>query len=42
MATQLRPIEVAADPLEGMSLPGWLYFDPELELGGTRIQKSLP
>ena len=26
MATQLRP---AADPLEGMSLPGWLYYDPE-------------
>ena len=29
MATQLRPIEPTPDPLDGMSLPGWLYFDPE-------------
>ena len=29
MATQLRTVEPAADPLEGMSLPGWLYHDPE-------------
>ncbi|HET7606480.1 MAG TPA: aromatic ring-hydroxylating dioxygenase subunit alpha [Sphingomicrobium sp.] len=29
MATQLRPIEPDQDPLDGMSLPGWLYFDPE-------------
>ncbi|MEO5810083.1 MAG: Rieske (2Fe-2S) protein, partial [Sphingomicrobium sp.] len=26
MATHLKP---AADPLDGMSLPGWLYHDPE-------------
>ena len=26
MATQLRPIP---DPLDDLSLPGWLYFDPE-------------
>ena len=29
MATQLRPLEPQLDPLDGMSLPGWLYFDPE-------------
>ena len=29
MATQLRPCEPTRDPLEDMSLPGWLYFDPE-------------
>jgi phenylpropionate dioxygenase-like ring-hydroxylating dioxygenase large terminal subunit len=29
MATQLKPIEPAADPLDDVSLPGWLYFDPE-------------
>jgi phenylpropionate dioxygenase-like ring-hydroxylating dioxygenase large terminal subunit len=29
MATRLRPVEPSPDPLEGMSLPGWLYFDPE-------------
>lgn len=29
MATQLRPVEPAADPLDGLSLPGWLYHDPE-------------
>ena len=28
MATQLRPADPAPDPLDGMSLPGWLYFDP--------------
>ena len=26
MATQLRPVEPAADPLDGLSLPGWLYW----------------
>ncbi len=30
MATQLRPADPAADPLDGMSLPGWLYHDPDL------------
>ena len=29
MATQLRTVETAGDPLDGMSLPGWLYYDPE-------------
>jgi phenylpropionate dioxygenase-like ring-hydroxylating dioxygenase large terminal subunit len=29
MATQLRSVESAPDALEGMSLPGWLYYDPE-------------
>ena len=29
MATKLRSISPEADPLDGMSLPGWLYYDPE-------------
>jgi carnitine monooxygenase subunit len=29
MATHLRTVEPATDPLENMSLPGWLYYDPE-------------
>ena len=29
MATQLKPVVPTPDPLDGMSLPGWLYFDPE-------------
>jgi phenylpropionate dioxygenase-like ring-hydroxylating dioxygenase large terminal subunit len=29
MATQLKPIEPTPDPLDDMSLPGWLYFDSE-------------
>jgi phenylpropionate dioxygenase-like ring-hydroxylating dioxygenase large terminal subunit len=29
MATQLKPVEPTPDPLDDMSLPGWLYFDPE-------------
>ena len=29
MATKLREIAPSADPLDDMSLPGWLYFDPE-------------
>jgi phenylpropionate dioxygenase-like ring-hydroxylating dioxygenase large terminal subunit len=29
MATQLRSIRAEPDPLDGRSLPGWLYFDPE-------------
>jgi phenylpropionate dioxygenase-like ring-hydroxylating dioxygenase large terminal subunit len=29
MATHLRTIEPTPDPLEDLSLPGWLYFDPE-------------
>jgi phenylpropionate dioxygenase-like ring-hydroxylating dioxygenase large terminal subunit len=29
MATQLKSVQPTADPLDGTSLPGWLYFDPE-------------
>ena len=29
MATRLKAIEPGQDPLDDMSLPGWLYFDPE-------------
>jgi phenylpropionate dioxygenase-like ring-hydroxylating dioxygenase large terminal subunit len=29
MATQLRPVALTPDPLDNMSLPGWLYHDPE-------------
>ncbi len=29
MATNLKSIRPTPDPLDDMSLPGWLYFDPE-------------
>ena len=29
MATQLKSVRASADPLDGMSLPGWLYHDAE-------------
>jgi carnitine monooxygenase subunit len=29
MATQLKSVQPIPDPLDGTSLPGWLYFDPE-------------
>jgi len=29
MATQLKSVRPTPDPLDGMSLPGWLYYDPE-------------
>jgi len=29
MATQLKSVQPAPDPLDGMSLPGWLYHDTE-------------
>src|SRR3954470_1795963 len=29
MATQLRTVAPTTDPLDDMSLPGWLYYDPE-------------
>ena len=29
MATHLRPVQPQADPLDDMSLPGWLYHDAE-------------
>jgi len=41
MATQLRPVQPNPDPLDSMSLPGWLYFDSEFfeaEKGATRAQ----
>jgi len=30
MATQLKPVRPAPDPLDNLSLPGWLYHDPDL------------
>ncbi len=29
MATHLKSVQPAADPLDNMSLPGWLYYDQE-------------
>ena len=29
MATRLKSVDARADPLDGMSLPGWLYHDSE-------------
>ena len=29
MATNLKPVDPTPDPLDNMSLPGWLYHDPE-------------
>jgi phenylpropionate dioxygenase-like ring-hydroxylating dioxygenase large terminal subunit len=29
MATQLKSVQPTPDPLDGMSLPGWLYYDAE-------------
>jgi len=29
MATHLKSVQPTADPLDAMSLPGWLYHDPE-------------
>ena len=29
MATHLKTVKTSPDPLDGMSLPGWLYSDPE-------------
>jgi phenylpropionate dioxygenase-like ring-hydroxylating dioxygenase large terminal subunit len=29
MATRLKSLAPETDPLDGMSLPGWLYYDPE-------------
>ena len=29
MATHLKSVQPTPDPLDGMSLPGWLYYDPE-------------
>lgn len=29
MATHLKSVQPSPDPLDNMSLPGWLYYDPE-------------
>jgi phenylpropionate dioxygenase-like ring-hydroxylating dioxygenase large terminal subunit len=36
MATQLRSVDSAADLLDGMSLPGWLYHYPEFFAAESR------
>jgi phenylpropionate dioxygenase-like ring-hydroxylating dioxygenase large terminal subunit len=43
MATQLRPVATERDPLDGMSLPGWLYFDGEFfEAEKTAFLRAAP
>src|SRR3954471_6164844 len=43
VATNLKSIQSEADPLDGMSLPGWLYHDPEfLEAEKTAFLRSAP
>ena len=43
MATQLRPVQPKSDSLDGVSLPGWLYFDPEfLEAEKKAFLRSAP
>ncbi|MFL6754556.1 MAG: aromatic ring-hydroxylating oxygenase subunit alpha [Sphingomicrobium sp.] len=43
MATQLKPVQPAPDKLDGMSLPGWLYFDPEFfEAEKTAFLRAAP
>jgi phenylpropionate dioxygenase-like ring-hydroxylating dioxygenase large terminal subunit len=43
MATQLTSVHLTLDPLDGMSLPGWLYFDPEfLEAEKKAFLRSAP
>jgi carnitine monooxygenase subunit len=43
MATQLRPVQPAADALDDLSLPGWLYFDPEfLEAEKAAFLRAAP
>jgi phenylpropionate dioxygenase-like ring-hydroxylating dioxygenase large terminal subunit len=37
MATHLKSIETVGDPLDGMSLPGWLYNDPEFFEAEKRV-----
>ena len=36
MATKLHSVPPALDPLDDMSLPGWLYYDPELFAAACR------
>jgi phenylpropionate dioxygenase-like ring-hydroxylating dioxygenase large terminal subunit len=43
MATQLRPLHSNADPLEDLSLPGWLYHDSEfLEVEKRAFLRAAP
>jgi len=43
MATQLKSVQPRPDPLDGMSLPGWLYFDPEfLEAEKAAFLRAAP
>ncbi len=43
MATNLRTVSAARDPLENWSLPGWLYHDPEfLEAEKRAFLRSAP
>jgi carnitine monooxygenase subunit len=43
MATQLKSVHPTPDPLDGVSLPGWLYFDPEFfEAEKTAFLRAAP
>ena len=43
MATQLKSVKPTTDPLDGMSLPGWLYYEPEfLEAEKKAFLRSAP
>jgi phenylpropionate dioxygenase-like ring-hydroxylating dioxygenase large terminal subunit len=37
MATRLKSVGPAEDPLDGLGLPGWLYFDPEFFAAEKKI-----
>jgi phenylpropionate dioxygenase-like ring-hydroxylating dioxygenase large terminal subunit len=37
MSTRLKSVGPAEDPLDGLSLPGWLYFDPEFFAAEKKI-----
>jgi phenylpropionate dioxygenase-like ring-hydroxylating dioxygenase large terminal subunit len=43
MATHLKSVSPSPDPLDNMSLPGWLYFDPEFfEAEKTAFLRAAP
>jgi phenylpropionate dioxygenase-like ring-hydroxylating dioxygenase large terminal subunit len=43
MATQLKSVRARPDPLDAMSLPGWLYHDPEFfEAEKTAFLRAAP
>jgi len=43
MASHLRPVDPKTDPLDGMSLPGWLYHDSEFfEAEKTAFLRAAP